>query len=170
MSTKSHQIVTHIINKELNKAKTLIHESMNEKLGILLEEKLLEYAPTIMEGSEPKEEQIDWPSEEEQRRDKEREHLDDAKLRGAFSQDDEEDDSEVKAKFENDMINHHLGAIDKIMKGKNDKIDWPSEEDERQDKEREHLDDAKLRGAFSQDDDDEGASSPEEHDPEYYNR
>jgi len=52
MPTKLHQIVTHIINKELNKAKTLIHESMNEKLGILLEEKLLEYAPTIMESHE----------------------------------------------------------------------------------------------------------------------
>jgi len=38
MNNKSHEIVEYIINKDLHKAKLLIHECMNEKLGILLEE------------------------------------------------------------------------------------------------------------------------------------
>ena len=49
MSEKSEQIVSAIVSKEFNKAKELITESMNEKLGILLEEKLEEYAPTLFE-------------------------------------------------------------------------------------------------------------------------
>lgn len=50
MSEKSEQIVSAIVSKEFNKAKELITESMNEKLGMLLEEKLQEYAPTLFEA------------------------------------------------------------------------------------------------------------------------
>lgn len=50
MSETSEQIVSLIVSKEFNKAKTLITESMNEKLGLLLEEKLMEYAPTLFEA------------------------------------------------------------------------------------------------------------------------
>jgi len=50
MSETSQQIVSLIVSKEFNKAKTLITESMNEKLGLLLEEKLMEYAPTLFEA------------------------------------------------------------------------------------------------------------------------
>ncbi len=49
MSETSEQIVSLIVSKEFNKAKALITESMNEKLGLLLEEKLMEYAPTLFE-------------------------------------------------------------------------------------------------------------------------
>lgn len=52
MSEISNSIVSLIISKEFHKAKTLIHEAMNNKLGILLEEKLLEYAPTLYEQDE----------------------------------------------------------------------------------------------------------------------
>jgi len=52
MSEISKNIVSLIISKEFHKAKTLIHEAMNNKLGILLEEKLLEYAPTLYEGED----------------------------------------------------------------------------------------------------------------------
>lgn len=45
----TRKIIEAIVAQELNKAKTLIHESMNEKLGILLESKLEEYAPTIFD-------------------------------------------------------------------------------------------------------------------------
>lgn len=45
------EIIESIMSKEYNKAKELIHEAMNEKIGILLEEKLEEYAPTLFEGS-----------------------------------------------------------------------------------------------------------------------
>lgn len=49
MSEISKNIVSLIISKEFHKAKTLICEAMNNKLGILLEQKLLEYAPTLYE-------------------------------------------------------------------------------------------------------------------------
>ena len=52
MSEISNNIVSLIVSKEFHKAKTLIHEAMNNKLGILLEEKLLEYAPTLYEQDE----------------------------------------------------------------------------------------------------------------------
>lgn len=52
MSEISKNIVSLIISKEFHKAKTLIHEAMNNKLGILLEEKLLEYGPTLYEGED----------------------------------------------------------------------------------------------------------------------
>lgn len=52
MSEISKNIVSLIVSKEFHKAKTLIHEAMNNKLGILLEEKLLEYAPTLYEQDE----------------------------------------------------------------------------------------------------------------------
>ena len=50
MSETSQQIVSLIVSKEFNKAKNLITESMNERLGLLLEEKLMEYAPTLFEA------------------------------------------------------------------------------------------------------------------------
>jgi hypothetical protein len=52
MSETSEQIVSLIVSKQFNKAKNLITESMNEKLGLLLEEKLMEYAPTLFEESD----------------------------------------------------------------------------------------------------------------------
>ena len=52
MSEISKNIVSLIVSKEFHKAKTLIHEAMNNKLGILLEEKLLEYGPTLYEQDE----------------------------------------------------------------------------------------------------------------------
>ena len=52
MSEISNNIVSLIISKEFHKAKMLIHEAMNNKLGILLEEKLLEYGPTLYEGED----------------------------------------------------------------------------------------------------------------------
>lgn len=45
------EIIESIISKNYNTAKELIHEAMNEKIGILLEEKLQEYAPTLFEGT-----------------------------------------------------------------------------------------------------------------------
>jgi len=44
------EIIESIISKKYNTAKELIHEAMNEKIGILLEEKLQEYAPTLFEA------------------------------------------------------------------------------------------------------------------------
>jgi hypothetical protein len=52
MSEISKNIVSLIVSKEFHKAKTLIHEAMNNELGILLEEKLSEYAPTLYEGED----------------------------------------------------------------------------------------------------------------------
>ena len=52
MSEISNNIVSLIVSKEFHKAKMLIHEMMNNKLGILLEEKLLEYAPTLYERTD----------------------------------------------------------------------------------------------------------------------
>lgn len=42
-------IVQTILREEYNEARTLIKESLNEKIGIILEEKLMEYAPTLFE-------------------------------------------------------------------------------------------------------------------------
>ena len=47
--SNSTQIVSYIILKEFYKAKQLIHEDMNQKLGIILEEKLVKFGPTIHE-------------------------------------------------------------------------------------------------------------------------
>ncbi len=44
------EIIESIISKKYSTAKELIHEAMNEKIGILLEEKLQEYAPTLFEA------------------------------------------------------------------------------------------------------------------------
>ncbi len=52
MSEISKNIVSLIVSKEFHKAKMFIHEAMNNKLGILLEEKLLEYGPTLYEGED----------------------------------------------------------------------------------------------------------------------
>ena len=46
----NNDIINAILSKEYNKAQELITESMNEKIGILLEEKLQEYAPTLFEA------------------------------------------------------------------------------------------------------------------------
>ena len=48
--TKTQEIVGAILQKKFNSAKDLIHESMNEKLGLLLEETLVNFAPTIFES------------------------------------------------------------------------------------------------------------------------
>ena len=47
MSDISKQIVALLVTKDLYKAKLLISESLNQKIGLLLEEKLISYAPTI---------------------------------------------------------------------------------------------------------------------------
>ena len=47
----NNDIINAILSKEYNKAQELITESMNEKIGMLLEEKLQEYAPTLFEGT-----------------------------------------------------------------------------------------------------------------------
>lgn len=47
------KIIESIVSKKYNTAKELIHEAMNEKIGILLEEKLQEYAPTLFEKMDP---------------------------------------------------------------------------------------------------------------------
>ena len=47
MSDISKEIVSLIVTKDLYKAKLLISESLNQKIGLLLEEKLISYAPTI---------------------------------------------------------------------------------------------------------------------------
>ena len=52
MSEISKNIVSLIVSKEFHKAKILIHEAMNNKLGLLLEEKLLEYGPTLYEDTD----------------------------------------------------------------------------------------------------------------------
>lgn len=49
MSDTTKHIVALILQEKYNKAKTLITESMNEKIGLLLEETLVSYAPTIFE-------------------------------------------------------------------------------------------------------------------------
>jgi len=46
----TNDIINAILSKEYNKAQELITESMNEKIGMLLEEKLQEYAPTLFEA------------------------------------------------------------------------------------------------------------------------
>ena len=46
----NNDIINAILSKEYNKAQELITESMNEKIGMLLEEKLQEYAPTLFEA------------------------------------------------------------------------------------------------------------------------
>ena len=53
MSDRSKHIVGAILQQEYNKAKTLITEAMNEKIGVILEEKLIEFAPTIFEDKKP---------------------------------------------------------------------------------------------------------------------
>ena len=49
----NNDIINAILSKEYNKAQELITESMNEKIGMLLEEKLQEYAPTLFESLPP---------------------------------------------------------------------------------------------------------------------
>lgn len=50
MSDRSKQIVSAILKQELHKAKTLITEAMNEKIGVILEEELANFGPTIFEA------------------------------------------------------------------------------------------------------------------------
>lgn len=50
MSIKSAQIISLIMKEEFHKARETINETMNEKLGILLEEKLVECAPSLFEA------------------------------------------------------------------------------------------------------------------------
>jgi len=49
--SSSKQIVTALLKEDLIEAKKLINQSLLEKLGNALEDKLVEFAPTIFEGS-----------------------------------------------------------------------------------------------------------------------
>lgn len=53
MNKTTNNIISLILSKNFYEAKRLIHESMNQKLGSLLEEKLIEYASTIYEDAPP---------------------------------------------------------------------------------------------------------------------
>lgn len=53
MNKTTNNIISSILSKNFHEAKRLIHESMNQKLGSLLEEKLIEYASTIYEDAPP---------------------------------------------------------------------------------------------------------------------
>lgn len=44
------ELIQSIVSKEYNKAKELFTESMNERVGVILEAKLEEYAPTLFEA------------------------------------------------------------------------------------------------------------------------
>ena len=43
------EAINHILDEELVKAKELIHTNLYAKMGALLEESLLEYAPTVLD-------------------------------------------------------------------------------------------------------------------------
>lgn len=59
------EIIESIISKNYNTAKELIHEAMNEKIGILLEEKLQEYAPTLFEAHKEGHKKLDKVDKED---------------------------------------------------------------------------------------------------------
>lgn len=52
------EAINNILDEELVKAKEIIHANLYAKMGALLEQTLLEYAPTVMED-EPMEEELD---------------------------------------------------------------------------------------------------------------
>ena len=61
----NNDIINAILSKEYNKAQELITESMNEKIGMLLEEKLQEYAPTLFEAHKEGHKKLDKVGKED---------------------------------------------------------------------------------------------------------
>ena len=64
---KLNNAVKYIVENELLKAKEIIHASLYEKMGKILEDKLMEFAPTVL--SEKKEEEEEEGDEDTSSRD-----------------------------------------------------------------------------------------------------
>jgi hypothetical protein len=97
MNTELKNAITLMINEEIVKAKQLIEDNLYAKLGKALEEKLMEYAPTVF--NEKKEDEDEEEDEEDDSEDSEDED----------DNDDEESDAENDSSEEmNEQFEYEL--------------------------------------------------------------
>ncbi len=112
MNTELKNAITLMINEEIVKAKQLIEDNLYAKLGKALEEKLMEYAPTVFnekkEDEEEEEEEKDESEDEGEDDDSEEEDSE-------SDEEDEEDDSkEMNEEFENQLLESLYTLINEI--------------------------------------------------------
>jgi hypothetical protein len=96
--------VKYIVENELLKAKEIIHASLYEKMGKILEDKLMEFAPTVF--SEKKEEEEEEGDEDTSSRDDDSRDDDDEE-----DADDKEDDTEDMKEGFSDFASHLTDVV-----------------------------------------------------------
>ena len=97
--------VKYIVENELLKAKEIIHASLYEKMGKILEDKLMEFAPTVF--SEKKEEE----EEEEEEGDEDTSSRDDDDDDDDDDDEEEEDDTEDMKEGFSDFASHLTDVV-----------------------------------------------------------
>jgi hypothetical protein len=113
MNTELKNAITLMINEEIVKAKQLIEDNLYAKLGKALEEKLMEYAPTVF--NEKKEDDEEEEEEEEDESEDEGEDDDYEEEDSESDEEDEKDDSkEMNEEFENQLLESLYTLISEI--------------------------------------------------------
>jgi hypothetical protein len=114
MTNDLKQAIELMINEEIVKAKQLIENNLYAKLGKALEEKLMEFAPTVF-NEEKEEDEEDEEKEEKDESEDEGEDDDAEEEDSESDEEDEEDDSkEMNEEFENQLVESLYGLIAEI--------------------------------------------------------
>lgn len=103
--------IQHMINEELVKAKESIQNDLYAKLGKALEEKLMEYAPSIFNEEKEEDEEEDEKDDSEDSEDEGDEESDEG---DEESDDEDEDSKEMNEEFENQLLESLSSLIEEI--------------------------------------------------------
>ncbi len=125
MKTNLKEAITHMVNEEIVKAKDLIEKSLYSKLGIALEEKLMEYAPSVFneEKDEDEEEDKETDSEDsEDEGDEEDGEDDESDEESDESEEDEDEDEQMNEELESYLYEELSNLILEIEKENNRKL------------------------------------------------
>lgn len=111
MSNDLKQAIQFMINEEIVKAKEVIQNDLYAKLGKALEEKLMEFAPTVFGEAKEKEEE----EEEDETEDTDSEEGDEESDEADEEESEEDEDSkEMNEEFENQLLESLSSLIQEI--------------------------------------------------------
>lgn len=112
MSNDLKQAIQFMINEEIVKAKEVIQTDLYAKLGKALEEKLIEFAPTVFGEAKEKEEEDE---DEDETENDDSEEGDEESDEGDEEESDEDEDSkEMNEEFENQLLESLSSLIEEI--------------------------------------------------------
>jgi len=108
--------IQYTINEELVKAKESIENDLYAKLGKALEEKLMEYAPSIFNEEKEEDEEEDEKDDSEDSEDEGNEESDESDEDDEESddEDEDEDEKEINEEFENQLLQSLTSLIEEI--------------------------------------------------------